>query len=93
MMNRLMVGALTFLLIAPAISICDENLDKVNSLERSEPSEANNDESEKQHPQSFDKDGATDPRSFYRQLRAPSGFLGVRGKKDLEQESNENSEV
>lgn len=90
-MNRLMVGALTFLIVAPAISICDEDLNKVNSLERSEISRAtNNDESTSKQSQSFYYDDTTDdPWLFHRQLRAPSGFMGVRGKKDFEPENYE----
>lgn len=89
MMNRLVVGTLTFLIFAPAISICDEDLDKGNSPESlGWLSKANNEESAKS-PQSFYNDDEADPWSFYRQLRAPSGFLGVRGKKDVEPDSNE----
>lgn len=90
MMNRLVVGTLTFLIFAPAISICDDDLDKVNSPESlGWLSKANNEESEAKHLQSFYNDDEADPWSFYRQLRAPSGFLGVRGKKDVEPDSNE----
>lgn len=87
MMNPFMLGAFTFLIIAPAISICDEDLSKVNSFGKSEQNrdQTSSYESVTQHPLYDTKESAiNDPWSFYRQLRAPSGFFGVRGKKDFE---------
>lgn len=83
---------LTFLVVLPAISICDEDLSKtaVNKPESSEQIENSFDDSVTTHPylQNVYNDEESDyvneiddPWSFYRQLRAPSGFSAVRGKK------------
>lgn len=82
-MNPLMLSTLTFLIVSPAISICDEDLSKTS------PS----DEDATKHPLYAGHDDESDyinensvnyPWSMYRQIRAPSGFMGVRGKKDFE---------
>jgi hypothetical protein len=80
MMTSLMFGTLTFFIISPAISICDEDKGQHES------SEIN---SATQHPQydAHNEAPEYDPWSFYRKLRAPSGFFGVRGKKDFDPEN------
>ena len=98
MMNHLTLGAITLLIVAPAISICDEDLSKINSFGTSEPSrdQTSSYESATKHPpyesnegRDFTNENAiNDPWSFYRQLRSPSGFFGVRGKKDFQSSSN-----
>lgn len=93
-MNSLVFGTLTFLVVLPAISICDEDLSKT-SANTPESSDLFI-ESVTQHPylQNVYNDEESDyinevnnPWSFYRQLRAPSGFSAVRGKKNYEPET------
>lgn len=94
-MNQFMLGTFTFLMLAPAISICDEDLNKVSQknfadIVTQQPNYANmlnvndGEGSDYQITNSL-----TDPWTFYRQLRAPSGFQGVRGKKDFDQQSED----
>lgn len=93
-MNSVMMSAFTLLIVAPAISICDEDLSKVNIHGKSEQSRDQTDsyESVTTHPLYAGNDGTdytnenvvNNPWVFYRQIRAPSGFFGVRGKKDFE---------
>lgn len=84
MMASLMLSTLTILIVAPSISICDDDSSKAaNSLKSDEIA------TEHPHNNNDDSDYANenlihDPWSFYRQLRAPSGFLGVRGKKEFD---------
>lgn len=100
MMNSLLLGALTFLIVSPAISSCDGDLNKASGEEDYERNrEANSDGVAKlplnaNHLQNFhNEDGSDNIREnlinelwpFYRQLRAPSGFMGVRGKKEFDE--------
>lgn len=71
-MKSLILGTLTFLIVAPSISICDEDLSKSSGKHP-------NDETE------FTNENGIEPWTFYRHLRAPSGFQGVRGKKDFDE--------
>lgn len=90
MMNPLMLKLFTFLIVAPAISICDEDLSKVNSDHGLDSTSSF--DSVTRNPFYVNNEGTdytnenaiNDPWSFYRHLRAPSGFFGVRGKKDFE---------
>lgn len=96
MMHSLLLSTLTFLVVSPAISMCDEDLHKTSSDGSSEQiKNPEYDENVTRHPlfashfQQDESDYANEnsinnPWTFYRQLRAPSGFLGVRGKKDFE---------
>lgn len=81
-MNRFMF-LLTVVIVAPAISICDEDLKKTNSPERLEQ---NQDQTTQTTHQLYEGSDYTNGNSIddpiYRQLRAPSGFFGVRGKKE-----------
>lgn len=96
-MNSLVFGTLTFIVVLPAISICDEDLSKTsaNTPESSEQTVNSFDDSVTKYPylQNIYNDEESDymneiddPWSFYRQLRAPSGFSAVRGKKKYEPE-------
>lgn len=86
-MNSFILGTFTFLIVSPAISICDEDLNKASTSSDSatqHPLYASQQQSLLNDDESGEQSGNTinDPWSFYRQLRAPSGFMGVRGKKD-----------
>jgi hypothetical protein len=93
-MNSLFFGTLTFLVVLPAISICDEDLTKASETATAKTD--NEDSVVPRHPslQNFyddaesDYNDINDPWAFYRQLRAPSGFSAVRGKKSFEPEDN-----
>ncbi|CRK98588.1 CLUMA_CG012036, isoform A [Clunio marinus] len=90
MMIRLMISALSFLIISPAISMCDEDLKSLDNLqEKNEQVPTNLPEFTESIEQLMDahsdEDQLNDPWMFYRQIRAPSGFFGVRGKKEDEQ--------
>lgn len=86
-MDSIVFGILTILIVSPAISICDDDLSDASSNAQGN-SELNRDStndggsSDQHHFVSHTDEALDDPWSFYRQLRAPSGFLGVRGKKD-----------
>jgi hypothetical protein len=77
-MNAIVVGVLSFLAISPAI--CDEGPSK----------NANEKESATTNPQPYfntlerDLYDASSWNPYGRQQRAPSGFFGVRGKKDYD---------
>ena len=90
-MNSVFIGTLTFLIVAPAISICDEDLSEVTSSSEHEKEANSIDELATHHPNNVP--GLNDPWSFYRQIRAPSGFFGVRGKKFYEYDNAEVGEV
>jgi hypothetical protein len=91
-MNSIFFGTLTFLVVLPAISICDEELTKASETATLK----DNEDSVTRYPslQNFydyaesDYNDINDPWAFYRQLRAPSGFSAVRGKKSFEPEDN-----
>lgn len=96
-MNSLVFGTLTFLVVLPAISICDEDLSKTsaNTPESFDQGRGSFDDSVTKHPylqnvyndeESDYVNEINDPWTFYRQLRAPSGFSAVRGKKTYEPE-------
>lgn len=81
MMNSLFIGTLTFLFVAPDISICDEDLNKATTSAEQQKDFTSGD-FVTQHPfDSHHMQSLHDPWSFYRQIRAPSGFVGMRGKK------------
>lgn len=81
MMNSLFIGTLTFLIVAPAISICDEDLSKATTSAEQHQDPTSGD-FVTQHPfETNHMQALHDPWSFYRQIRAPSGFVGMRGKK------------
>lgn len=91
-MNSLFLGTLTFLVALPAISICDEDLTKASKSPsmKSEEEETitRNPLSQFSYDDEFDYlNEIEDPWAFYRQLRAPSGFSAVRGKKAYEPEN------
>lgn len=77
-MNSLMLSALTLLILAPVISICDEDLSKSSESSEKHPNEVNDAEYTSEN-------SIYEPWSFYRHLRAPNGFQGVRGKKDYDE--------
>lgn len=94
-MNSLVFGTLTFLVVLPAISICDEDLSKTsaNTPESSDRDSFDDSVTKLPYLQNVYNDEESDyineindPWTFYRQLRAPSGFSAVRGKKNYESE-------
>lgn len=95
-MNPLFFGTLTFFVFLPAISICDEDLTKASETETAATKTEN--ESVTGHPflkQDFYDEAEpdytneiNDPWTFYRQLRGPSGFSAVRGKKSYDARDN-----
>lgn len=68
------VGVLAFLIISPAI--CDEGNKNAKEIVTQNPQPYLN---------SFSNELSNNENSWFnRQLRAPSGFFGVRGKKDYD---------
>lgn len=67
------VGVLAFLIISPAI--CDEGNKNAKEIVTQNPQPYLN---------TFSNELANGNSWYNRQLRAPSGFFGVRGKKDYE---------
>ena len=86
-MNSLFLGTLTFLVVLPAISICDEDMSKASETV---PMKIDTENTVTKYPYHLNAEDDVDydyeneinlPWTFYRQLRAPSGFSAVRGKK------------
>lgn len=93
-MNSLFLGTLTFLVVLPAISICDEDLSKAS--ETAPVKISNEDPNQLEAEDDVDYDYMNEinlPWSFYRQLRAPSGFSAVRGKKAYDPENHWQTDV
>ena len=92
-MNSLFLGTLTFLVVLPAISICDEDLSKASETA---PININKEDAVVKYSNQLEAEDDVEydymneknlPWSFYRQLRSPSGFSAVRGKKAYDPEN------
>lgn len=84
MMTPLMLSTLTILIAAPSITICDDDSNKAAGSLKTDFVSTAHPHLNLQNDEESDYENLHDPWSFYRKLRAPSGFLGMRGKKDFD---------